>query len=217
MNSELRRRLPLLCHGWVPRLSRTLNVPGFLFVTFTLISLALALGANVETQKVRWNRLAMRTVQLYMQHKYAEAIPVAQKTLALAENAFGANSNEVADSLHNLAELYFVQSQYEKAEPLYKSVLSIREKTLPANDPEVAAALDQLALLYYTESRYTDAEPLFERALRIRVRAFPNGDASIASSLEHLARTYRDEGRYGDAELLLRQALSIQEKGPDRN
>ena len=57
-------------------------------------------------------------------------------------------SNDVANSLNNLAVSYYNQGKYEQAESLYQSSLAIREKILGKDHPDVATSLNNLAGLY---------------------------------------------------------------------
>jgi CHAT domain-containing protein/tetratricopeptide (TPR) repeat protein len=149
---------------------------------------------------------------LYSTGKYAEAVPVATRALAMAEQQLGPHHAQVAVNLDNLAELYRVQGLYADAEPLYKRALAIRDKTFGPKHPHVATSLNRLAGVYYAQARYGEAEPLYKRALAIREEALGSGHALVADSLNNIAVIYRAEGRVSEAEPLLKRALSIAEK-----
>ena len=89
--------------------------------------------------------LDRQIAQLKAAGKYAEAVPLAQRALALAEKK-GANSPAVAKALDTLAELYEAQNKYAEAEPLLKRSLAIREKS--PGQPDVAASRERLAVAY---------------------------------------------------------------------
>ena len=101
---------------------------------------------------------------LYRAGKYADAIPIAQRLLAIYEKVFGPEHPTVAPALNNLANLYDAQGRYADAEPLYKRALAIREQALGPDHPDVARSLNDQAGFYRTQGRYTDAEPLYKRA-----------------------------------------------------
>src|SRR6516162_7404153 len=126
--------------------------------------------------------LQTKVDELYYAGKYADAIPLAQRVLALRENALGPNHLAVATSLNNLAELYRNQGRYADAEPLYKRSLAIREKALGRDHPDVALSLNNLAVLYYNQGRYADAEPLYQRSLPIREKALGPDHPGVALS-----------------------------------
>jgi CHAT domain-containing protein/tetratricopeptide (TPR) repeat protein len=149
--------------------------------------------------------------------KYAEAIPVAQRALALTERLYGPDTSTVATSLDTLAALYRTQRRYTDAEPLLQRALAHFEKALGPDHPQVATTLQHLAALYNDQRRYTDAEPLLQRALASREKALGPDHPQVATTLYDLAALYRDEHRYTEAEPLYQRALASREKalGPD--
>ena len=78
------------------------------------VLLALVLAVPVAAQEERLKELNAQVVQLYQQGKYAEAIPIAQEQLRVAEATFGAQHPNVALSLNNLAVLYREQGRYAR-------------------------------------------------------------------------------------------------------
>ncbi|MCK9911562.1 tetratricopeptide repeat protein, partial [Microbacteriaceae bacterium K1510] len=77
--------------------------------------------------------------------KFAQAVPLAQRLLAIAERK-GPQSLEVADALDTLAGLYEAQSKFADAEPLLKRSLAIREKA--PGQTGFTATRDRLAVAY---------------------------------------------------------------------
>jgi tetratricopeptide (TPR) repeat protein/CHAT domain-containing protein len=156
--------------------------------------------------------LRARVVELYRAGKYAEAIPLAQRRLAILDKVLGPNHPDVAASLNDLAVLYGAQGRYADAEPLYKRSLAIREKVLGPDHPDVATALTNLATLYWNLGRYDDAERLDKRSLAILEKALGSDHPDVAASLNDLAVLYSAQGRYADALPLLKRSLAIREK-----
>ena len=95
-------------------------------------SLVLAQQADEATE------LNKKVVEFYNAGRYSDAVPIAQRVLALREKALGRDHPDVAQSLNNLALLYFNQGRYAAAEPLYQRSLAIREKALGRDQPDVA-------------------------------------------------------------------------------
>jgi tetratricopeptide repeat protein len=54
-------------------------------------------------------RLNQQAEKLYGEAKYGEAVPIAERALALRENALGPMHPNVAQSLNTLAALYWAQ------------------------------------------------------------------------------------------------------------
>ena len=68
-------------------------------------------------------------VDLYInQERYADAEPLAKRSLALAEKTLGPDNPNVAQALNNLAVVYLNQDRYADAEPLVKRAMAIRAK-----------------------------------------------------------------------------------------
>jgi tetratricopeptide (TPR) repeat protein len=198
-------------------MSRTIVISRGVLGIICILLLSLAIARPLKAQEARWKELNAQVEQLYQQGKYAEAIPLAQESVHVAEATFGPEHPNVATSFNNLAALYLRQGRYAEAEPLFKRALAIREKALGPGHPDVATSLNNLAGLYDDQGRYADAEPLFKRALAIREKAVGSDHLDVAESLNNLAALYDDQGRYADAEPLYKRALAIREKalGPD--
>ena len=126
-------------------------------------------GAAQSTEDL--SALNQQVGTLYEQGKYGEAIPVAEKALALGEQEFGPNHPNVAMPLYNLAELYRAQGRTAEAEPLYKRSLAINEKALGKDHRHVGTSLNNLAELYRAQGRTAEAEPLYQRSLAILKKA----------------------------------------------
>jgi CHAT domain-containing protein/Flp pilus assembly protein TadD len=157
-------------------------------------------------------RLSSAAEQLYKAGKYHEAIPLAERALAIREEVLGKDHPVVAGSLMTLALLYQTKGDFAKAESLYVRVLAIAGKELGVDHPRVADLLNNLALLYLEKGDVAKAEPLLVRALSIREKVLGIDHPDVASSLNHLAELYRRKGDYAKAEPLLVRALAINEK-----
>jgi tetratricopeptide (TPR) repeat protein/formylglycine-generating enzyme required for sulfatase activity len=150
--------------------------------------------------------------KLHDEGKFRDAIPLAERSLALREKALGRIHPDVAKSLSNLAELYDAQGVYGKAELLYIRALAIREKTLGSMHPDVATSLDDLGELYRAQGTYDKAKLLLIRALDIREKAMGPMHPDVATSLNDLAAVYWVQRKYDKAEPLYVRALDIREK-----
>jgi tetratricopeptide (TPR) repeat protein len=72
--------------------------------------------------------LNQRILKLYQQGKYKEAIPLAEKLVALTRQMKGEDDPDTAQSLNNLAVLYQYMGDYAKAETVAQRG--------PGNSPE---------------------------------------------------------------------------------
>ena len=189
-----------------------------------IIAVALTMDASVIApafpQQDEVATLTEKASELSRAGKFDEALPLAQRALAIAEKELGPlhYNIDVVTSLNNLAALYKNQGRYADAEPLYKRSLAIIEKALYGpGDPYVAGALANLAELYAKQGRFADAEPLLKRALAIQEKALGADHPDVARSLNDLALLYAMQHRYADAEPLYKRSLEIWERvlGPD--
>ena len=158
-----------------------------------------------------------QVLQDYAAGRYQQAIPLAQRALAIREKVLGPEHPDTATSLNNLAGLYRDTGAYTKAEPLYSRALAIREKVLGPEHPDTATSLNNLAELYRATGAYTKSEPLYSRALAIREKVLGPEHPDTATSLNNLAGLYVTTGAYEKAEPLYSRALAIREKvlGPE--
>jgi CHAT domain-containing protein/tetratricopeptide (TPR) repeat protein len=150
--------------------------------------------------------------RLHGQGKYAEALPLAERFVALARQQYGEQHTEYATAISWLAALYVSRGRHAEAEPLYKRSLAIRETALGPDHPAVGTSLNNMALLYASQGRYAEAEPLFKRSLAITEKALGPDHPHVGSSLNNLAGLYQRQGRYAEAEPLYARSLTITEK-----
>src|ERR1700677_4158702 len=134
-------------------------------VAVTAFTLSLSLGAPSYAEEDEATTLSQQMKELYRAGKYKEALPLAQKALALREKEFGLDDAKVAMPLNDLGTIHYNLGQYPVAELLYKRSLSISEKTPGQDQAEVAAVLNNLGELYRAEERYAEAEPLLKQSI----------------------------------------------------
>lgn len=111
--------------------------------------------------------------QLIEQGKYQEAIPFAERAVAVAKSA-RASKLDTADALNNLGVIFTNLGDYTKAEPLLLEACQIRQKVKGSKKQQtatdlttLAASLSNLGLLYEDVGDYGKAEPLLKEALEI--------------------------------------------------
>jgi tetratricopeptide (TPR) repeat protein len=114
-------------------MARALNIMTILLVGFLLAAAHATFAQSLDEA----NALAQRVIELTMQAHYAEAVPLAQRVLAIREKVLGPDHPDVADALNKLAILYKDQGRYAEAEPLYKQSLAIREKVLLVREKDL--------------------------------------------------------------------------------
>lgn len=164
-------------------------------------------------------KLHNQSYLLWRAGKYAEAIPVAERALAIREQELGAEDLDVAVSLVNLALVVNESGDYEKGASLLERALKIREKKLGLDHIELAVLLGNLGETYRILSDYAKAEQIHLRALEIREKNLPPNNPGIAASLSYLSHVYLAKGDQDKSLEYALRALSIWEKalGPENN
>jgi Tfp pilus assembly protein PilF len=172
--------------------------------------LAIATVAEVGEELARL--LQAGAVYLRDRARFAEAEPLAERSLSILEKSLGGDHPDVAASLNNLANLYKDQGRLAEAEPLYEQSLAIREGSLGDDHPQVAGSLNNLANLYRNQGRLAEAEPLYKRSLAALEKSLGADHPDVATALNNLAILYRNQGRLAEAEPLYKRSLAISEK-----
>ena len=168
--------------------------PIYLIVLFLTAGFSAALDAQAPVEDDSLAELSRRIEELDQQGKYQEAIPLAEKLLALTKEARGLDDRETAARIGLLAALYESMGDYSKAEPLYKEALEIRRKVLGPNHPKTADSLTYLAELYFAMREYAKAEPLLQQALQVRQKILGKKHPETLTSLNNLAALYESMG-----------------------
>src|SRR3989441_1756409 len=120
-------------------------------LVLALPSIALAQASRADDELAEARRLNQEAETLYTSGKFLEAIPLAQRALAIQEKALGSEHPDVAASLDNLAGLYRAQGKYREAEQLYRRALAIGGKAL-------APLLHNPAGVFRAQGKYAEAE-----------------------------------------------------------
>lgn len=159
-------------------------------------------------------RLHNESFLLWKAGKFAEAMPIAERSLEIRENELGAEDLDVAASFANLALILNETGDYAKAISLLERSLKIREKILGPDHLDLAIALNNLSSDYLILGDYEKAEQLLRRTLAIREKNLPPNNPYIANSLASLANVYLYRGDLDKSLELGLRAISIREKTP---
>ncbi|MHC5727353.1 MAG: CHAT domain-containing protein, partial [Nostoc sp.] len=86
-----------------------------------------------SAQLAEAERLEQQTDKLYNEGKYSEAIPLAERALAIRKQILGEEHPDVATSLNNLAFLYWGQGDINQALEFFTQGLKVEEHNLTLN------------------------------------------------------------------------------------
>ena len=76
--------------------------------------------------------------------RYEEALPLYQRALAIREERLGGDHPNVADTLNDMAAVYYTTKRYREARPLFERALAIQERVLGEDHPHTAVTRDWL-------------------------------------------------------------------------
>jgi len=102
------------------------------------------------------------------QGKIEEAERWLKRSVGLKVKALGQDHMEVAQSLNNLAAVYFEIKKYADVEPIAKRVLDIYTTNLGPEHPKVVVMTGNLAMLYQRLGNYPQASRLYRQALAMK-------------------------------------------------
>lgn len=154
----------------------------------------------------------------YRRHElYAKARPQLQISLDIRRRLLQPPDADLAQSMHDMAALYWQLGDFDAAEPLYRGAMEMRQQIFPGANADVAESLNHLAALLQRRGRFDEALDMYRRALNMRQTVFGAGSKQVAWSRNNLATCLRDAGRYAEAAETYRQSLNehISLLGPD--
>ena len=155
-------------------------------VVFLALGLSVFCSAHALAEDDSPDKLFQRIEELDQQGKYQEAIPLAEKLVALARQAQPPDDRETAGLIDLLAHLYEYAGEYAKAEPLFIEALRIRQKIFGRSHRITATSLNNLGLLYSHMGSYAKAEPLLKEALDIFQKTLGSEAPNTLISLNNL-------------------------------
>ena len=153
----------------------------------------------------------------YRLGRLPDAVEHYRRSLALAEQAWGAEHPNVAKVHNSLGLVLHEQGEYAEARPHYERARDLWTAALGPDHPLLARAHSGLGGLAYDEQRFDDALAEHGRALAITEAALGLDHPHVAVSLINLANAYYSLDRAAEAKPLLLRALALETaaKGPD--
>jgi tetratricopeptide (TPR) repeat protein len=168
-----------------------------------------ALPPKAQDELGEATRLEGEASQLYQRGRYADAIPLQERILAIRRRHLGADHLDVAAATNDLAALFEGLGKPGEAEPLSRQVLATHRRVLGEDHPDTAADYTNLATILQARGRHAEAEPLLQKALAIHRRVLGEGHRDTAADYTSLANLLQARGRHAEAEPLLQKALAI--------
>ncbi|HTZ68079.1 MAG TPA: toll/interleukin-1 receptor domain-containing protein [Roseiarcus sp.] len=142
---------------------------------------------------------------------FAEARPLFEHSLKIAEEAFGSWHLATATSLNNLALLLEDLGDLSGAGGLLERALEIWDKVLGREHAHIATGQNNLGLLFHSQGKILEARHLIEQALATREKMLGPEHLDTAVSIASLARLLQTQGDLSGAGSLYARALVILE------
>ena len=102
--------------------------------------------------------------------EYAAAEPHLRRAVELRRRALGAQNQDTARAVNQLANLYWRQGRLEEAEPLFRESYDISRRLLGDDHADTMAYEMNLANVFRARGRFKEAEPLYEHNLETALR-----------------------------------------------
>ncbi len=100
-------------------------------------------------------------------HRYPDALPLAEKLVALTQEQYGANNRALVSPLSNLGTTQYRMGDYKDAEDTYLRSVKIAADTGGNADRLLLRPLQGLGATYYATRQYEDASVTLQRALNL--------------------------------------------------
>jgi TonB family protein len=181
---------------------------GYWLVGVLALALAQASGAATDADRVQVYR---EFRGLFDAHHYQEALPFAQRVVALTEEQYGDKAPELVNPLTNLGTTYHRLGQHQDAEKTYLRCIQILEATSSSTDRQLLRPLHGLGVTYVALGQYDDASLILKRAVDLSRNL--NGLFGIEQldMLDPLIRSYVALGDYTNAEKEHQYAFEVAE------
>jgi tetratricopeptide (TPR) repeat protein len=120
-----------------------------------------------------------------------ESEPIYRQALAIFEQAYGPDHEEIASTLHNLGAVLAARGEHPEAERCYKRALAIRELLLDDESPDVALTRNNLGKLLTEMDRPAEATSLLKSAVAALEKQLMPGHPHLRRIRENLKNAHR--------------------------
>lgn len=178
---------------------------------YTLRVESLRPATEADRELMEADRLAGEVERLYREHKYAEALRIAEKVLAVRERILG-DHYQVACAMEDVAGIKLAMFEYKVAEQFLLKALALRERLQGTEHLSVGNTLNRLGRVSRLQSNYKAAEDYYSRALEVLRKALGSEHMQTAVVAGNLGVIYKMRGDYERAERTIKEALKVLEE-----
>ncbi|MEM1115282.1 MAG: serine/threonine-protein kinase [Bacteroidota bacterium] len=134
--------------------------------------------------------------------RYAEAVPHAERGVALHRSADPPDSVGLGNALKGLADALASAQRRDEAEPVFREMIAVRRAVYGPDHPSLPVGLNTYALFLRNSGRPAEAVPVAREALRISRTALGPDHPHALSHAASVATLLRDEDPDAAAALL---------------
>jgi serine/threonine-protein kinase len=138
----------------------------------------------------------------------AEAVPVLERSLALAREIYGDESVNTATSYNELGSALHDLGRFREAIAQYREALRIERLTGGAGAAGPAKPLNNMASAYEDMGDFASAIPLFRESLALREKKLDRHDPMVVRATYNLARALTKAGALKEAKPMLDAVLA---------
>jgi CHAT domain-containing protein/Flp pilus assembly protein TadD len=186
-----------------------------------LVLIAVILGELVFSSQLlavgdELSALLAQADEAYNTGRYLEAVPVAERIVALSRENYGEADPRYAAALNGLATFLQFTGSLDQAEQLLRQSLAIDLSVLGPDHPDVATREANLALVLLDKDNAVEAAELLHRALASLDR-LPATPERNGATLSNFAAALERLNRFPEAEHLYLAAISAFTQQPREN
>jgi tetratricopeptide (TPR) repeat protein len=166
-----------------------------------------ALGPDAPDLASALQNLALSIIRA--QGRVEEAYAAIQRSRALAERHWGADSMELAKEETTLAAIERHRKNYPEARAAYERALAVYARVVGERSSHYSLTLGNLAFLLSSQGDHEAAIAAYQRAVNLQRQLENKKTDTLALLLTNQADAYSEIGRYAEALASAREALSI--------
>lgn len=160
-------------------------------------------------------RLGRTVAELYRAGRLKEALPVAERAVALVEAASPQDARATATAYANLGAVLAGMGKFGRARAAYERALPLLEREAGADDAATNRVREYLASALYRDGENARAEQLLTLALASGERTLGADHDSVKGALASLAFFYLATGQAEKRDAAYARLLDAAEKSPD--
>lgn len=141
-----------------------------------------------------------------------QALPAAQRALALAQAAPGVDEVDIALLTRDLAEANYASGKFEEAQSEFERALHTLTAKLGAENPQTIDVESRIGYLHAYLEEPSQADHFLNQALERAERVLGPDDPMVAATLAGLSMLSRQRGDFAKATRDIQRALAILER-----